>query len=147
MFNLKINVMKTSYRKKSNLLFTALFVCAAFLLISFSQGVEEWIVPDKYKIMENPTSADKKNLTIGKNLYKKHCKSCHGEDGLGDGTKAAGLDTPCGDFSSEEFQSQTDGDLFYKTTIGRDEMPSFSKTISDDEDRWLIVLYMRTFKE
>ena len=69
--------MKTSDRKKSNLLFAALFVCAAFLLISFSQEVEEWLVPDKYKTMKNPTSVTKEDLAIGKNLYKKHCKSCH----------------------------------------------------------------------
>ena len=147
MFNLKKKIMKTLNRKKSNLLFAALFVCAAFLLISFSQGVEEWLVPDKYKTMKNPTSSTKEDLAIGKSLYKKHCKSCHGAEGLGDGTKAEGLDTPCGDFSSEEFQSQTDGELFYKSTEGRDEMPSFTKTIKDDEDRWLIVNYLRTFKE
>ena len=48
------------------------------------------------------------------------------------------------DTEKKEFQSQTDGELFYKTTEGRDEMPSFKKTIKDDEDRWLIVNYMRT---
>lgn len=139
-------IMKT---KTINLhwLITISAIIFSMLLLSFIlQGDDEWVVPDKYKNMENPTDDSKQNLTIGKNLYNKHCKSCHGAEGLGDGTKAAQLDTPCGDFSSEEFQSQSDGALFYKTTEGRDEMPAFNKTIGDDEDRWLIVRYMRTFK-
>ena len=108
---------------------------------------KEWVVPIKYKNMVNPAADNTKDLPIGKALYNKHCKSCHGKEGFGDGTKAANLDTPCGDFSSEEFQSQTDGELFYKTTSGRDEMPAFEKTIKDPEDRWLIINYLRTFKE
>lgn len=139
-------IMKT---KTINLhwLITISAIIFSMLLLSFIlQGDDEWVVPDKYKNMENPTDDSKQNLTIGKNLYNKHCKSCHGTEGLGDGTKAAQLDTPCGDFSSEEFQSQSDGALYYKTTEGRDEMPAFNKTIGDDEDRWLIVRYMRTFK-
>ena len=121
---------------------TIAFSLLFFILFSSSQDIVKWAVPDEYKTMENPTDAD--DIKIGKSLYSKHCKSCHGKEGYGDGPKSAGLDTFCGDFNSEEFQSQTDGELFYKTTEGRDEMPSFKKTIKDDEDRWLIVNYMRT---
>lgn len=52
-----------------------------------------------------------------------------------------------GDFSSEEFQEQTDGALFYKITTGREDMPSFEKKIVDPEDRWLIVNYVRQLSE
>lgn len=106
-----------------------------------------WKVPDSAKNMENESEADEEGLAIAKELYSKHCKSCHGKEGLGDGTKAEELDTPAGDFSAEEFQAQTDGELFYKTTEGRDDMPTFKKKIPDDEDRWLIVHYLRTFAE
>jgi len=51
-------------------------------------------------------------------------KSCHGAKGLGDGPKSKELDTPTGDFSTD-LKAQTDGDLFYKTKEGRDDMPSF----------------------
>ena len=73
------------------------------------------------------------------------CKSCHGSKGLGDGPKSKELDTPSGDFSLKEFQAQTDGELFYKIQTGRDDMPSFKKKITDDEDIWNLVNYMRTF--
>jgi mono/diheme cytochrome c family protein len=119
-------------------------------LYSFESAYQnkDWVVPDSANKMKNPTDADDEdNLDIGKTLYDKHCKSCHGKDGLGDGPKAAELDSDAGDFSSEEFQSQTDGALLYKTTEGRDDMPSFAKKIPSEEDRWLVVNYMRTFAE
>ncbi|MDZ7743988.1 MAG: cytochrome c [Bacteroidota bacterium] len=120
-------------------------VLMAFVFISFTQDDGDWEVPSKYLKMENPTEDNARNLKIGKALYSKHCKSCHGNQGLGDGPKAASLETFSGDFSSEEFQSQFDGALYYKTTFGKGEMPAFDKSISSDEDRWLIVRYMRTF--
>ena len=113
---------------------------SAFVLID----QDPWPVPPEYEEMVNPIEADDESLDIGKALYKKHCLSCHGKEGLGDGTKAAQLDTPCGDFSSDEFNEQSDGALFYKSWIGRDEMPNFEKKIPDEEDVWHIVNYMRT---
>jgi mono/diheme cytochrome c family protein len=120
------------------------------MLISFSVLVaqsEPWEAPASAKSMKNPTGNDKESLMIGKSLYDKHCRSCHGKSGLGDGPKAAELDTPSGDFTLPEFQAQTDGELFWKTTEGRDDMPTFEKKIPSDEDRWLIVNYMRSFAE
>lgn len=116
-------------------------------LLAFTKiNQEKWVVPSKYATMKNPVSADT-DASIGKSLYEKHCKSCHGKEGYGDGPKAADLKGDLGDFSSEEFQKQTDGELFYKTTFGRDDMPEYTKKMPEDEDRWLIVNYMRTLKE
>ena len=60
--------------------------------------------------------------------------------------KAKTLKTFPGDFSSADFQKQVDGEHFYKTKFGRDEMPKFDKKIPD-EDIWSMVNYMRTFKK
>lgn len=118
-------------------------------LLSFTSLMqEEWVVPAKYEKMTNPTDADDEdNLADGKSLYLKHCASCHGKKGLGDGTKADEVDGDLGDFSSEEFQAQSDGALFYKSYIGRDDMPSFEKKMPDEDDMWYIVSYMRTLGE
>ncbi len=119
----------------------------SFALYSFTSLVqEEWKVPAKYETMKNPIDTDT-DKAIGKSLYNKHCKSCHGKEGYGDGSKADEMEGELGDFSSEEYQAQSDGALFYKTTIGRDDMPEFTKKMPDDEDRWLIVNYMRTLAE
>ena len=119
----------------------------SFVFFSFTSIMQDkWVVPAKYENMKNPVPA-KQDAAIGKSLYNKHCKSCHGKEGYGDGPKADGLKGDLGDFSSKEFQAQSDGALFYKTTFGRDDMPEYSKKVPDDEDRWLIVNYMRTLKE
>ncbi|NQW36928.1 MAG: cytochrome c [Flavobacteriales bacterium] len=119
-----------------------------FTLFSFTSFIQEkeWKVPAKYETMKNPIAADT-DTAIGKSLYTKHCKSCHGKEGYGDGPKANEMEGELGDFSTEEFQAQTDGALFYKTTFGRDDMPEFSKKLPEDEDRWLIVNYMRRLAE
>ena len=111
------------------------------------QQKKPWPVPDNYKSMKNPVASDPAAVTEGKALYATHCKSCHGTKGLGDGTKAATLKTEAGDFSKSDFQSQTDGALFYKTSEGREDMPSFKKKIPDADERWSIVSYLRTFKK
>jgi mono/diheme cytochrome c family protein len=125
---------------------------AAFALVVFTAYVprqmgDPWVVPEKYKKMKNPVASDKETIAAGKALFVKHCKSCHGAKGLGDGTKAAQLKTKCGDFSSADFQSQSDGSIFYKTSEGRDDMPSFKKKIPVQEDIWSIVHYLRTLKK
>ncbi|MBT8271970.1 MAG: cytochrome c [Bacteroidia bacterium] len=107
---------------------------------------EEWVVPAKYENMNNPTDP-KADLDIGKSLYNKHCKSCHGKEGYGDGPKAADQEGDLGDFSTPEFQAQSDGAIFYKSYIGRGDMPNYEKKIPDTEDVWLIVNYVRTLEE
>ena len=132
----------------NSLLFLMVFITLA--LFAFKPVInyqEKWEVPAKYKTMKNPAAGDDEAMEIGKELYAKHCKSCHGKTGLGDGPKSAELDTDCGDFSMEEFQQQADGVLFYKSSFGRDDMPAFNKKISSDEDRWMIVTYLRSFEE
>lgn len=122
------------------------FLTLSFFLLVNAQGVHEWIAPAKYKTMKSPVSANKENTANGKELYNKHCKSCHGAGGLGDGPKAATLDVPCGDFTAKKFVAESDGEIFYKISEGKDKMPSFKKMIPDDNDRWYIVQYIRTFK-
>lgn len=114
-------------------------------LFSFTKLTqEEWKVPAKYQTMKNTVEASKDNISLGKTLYAKHCKSCHGNTGLGDGTKAKEVDGDLGDFSSKKFQAQTDGAIFYKSYIGRKDMPNYEKKITDKDDVWAMVHYMRT---
>jgi mono/diheme cytochrome c family protein len=135
--------MKNHFNIIAALLLSAVFLFA----FTFADQGNPWKVPDKYEKMENPHDADKESLKIGKRLWKKHCASCHGSDGLGDGSKAANLETSAGDFSSEGFQAQSDGAIFYKSWFGRDEMPNYEKKIRYEEDVWHLVNYMRTMGE
>jgi len=112
----------------------------------FTMPQEKWLVPDDYKNMENEYAGEDED-GIGEELYMQHCKSCHGKEGYGDGTKAKELETEMRDLTSEEVQEQNDGELFYKSFIGRDEMPNFEKKVRDDEDRWMVINYLRTIAE
>ncbi len=122
------------------------FIGTSFTLKSLVDK-KPWPVPDNYKTMKNPVVSNAESIAEGKTLYGSHCKSCHGTKGLGDGPKAAQLKTEAGDFSKADFQAQTDGAMFYKTSEGRDDMPNFKKKLPDADERWSIVNYMRTFKK
>jgi mono/diheme cytochrome c family protein len=126
-------------------------VAAGLIGISFtatnSQQKKPWVVPDNFKNMKNPVASNAESIAAGKALYATHCKSCHGAKGLGDGSKAAQLKTEPGDFSTAEFQAESDGAVFYKSIEGRDDMPSFKKKIPDADDRWSVVNFIRTLKK
>ncbi|MGI9532829.1 c-type cytochrome [Lutimonas sp.] len=127
--------------------FFMIFGLLSVVMLSFSAfDQDEWVVPEKYENMKNPTDPSV-DLDIGKQIYSKHCQSCHGKQGYGDGKKADDVEGDLGDFSTAEFQSQSDGALFYKSYIGRNDMPNYEKKIPDEEDVWLVVNYMRTLAE
>ncbi len=125
------------------IMFTMLFSMGLF---SFKVVQEKWVVPAKYEKMKNPTTSSADNVAEGKALYSKHCASCHGKKGLGDGTKAKEVEGDLGDFSSAEFWSQSEGAIFYKSFIGRKDMPNFEKKMSE-EDVWYVINYMKTLKK
>lgn len=133
-------------KKKISVVLAGLFIIAVLAFIPKTATQTEWKVPDADKNKVNPIKGDAASLANGKTLYNTHCKSCHGTKGKGDGPKAAQLDTESGDFSKASFQSQTDGSLFYKTKVGRKDMPSYKTKIPDANDMWAVVNYMRTFK-
>ena len=133
---------------KKQFLIISTIVLGSFVLLSMTinelDTQDPWEAPAKYQKMKNPYLDDADAGKIGRILYSKHCKSCHGTKGLGDGTKAEDIDTPIGDFTDPAFSSQSDGSLYYKTFFGRDDMPGFNKKITDEEDKWLLVNYIRS---
>ena len=73
------------------------------------------------------------------------CFVCHGPKGKGDGMAGAGLTPKPTNLTTEEFQSQSDGAIFWKITEGRAPMASY-KTSIPEKKRWEIVNYIRTLK-
>jgi len=127
---------------------TILLAGLAVVLASFTALPNDpWPVPDKFNKMPNPLKSDATSLATGKEIWAKDCQSCHGKLGKGDGSKAAQLKTLPNDFTKADVQGQSDGALFYKTNEGRGDMPSFKKKISDPEEIWSVVNYIRTFKK
>lgn len=127
--------------KRSNFIKLWTLVC----LLTFSVSLfADWDAPAKEKSKKNPVPADTASLKLGKELYEKKCASCHGDTGKGDGKMAGMLKEKPSDIS--DLSGQTDGELFWKITVGKEPMPSFSKALSE-KDRWSIVNYLRTWKK
>jgi len=129
----------------------AIVLTIGLFIVSFTfksqQDQKPWPVPAAAKAKKNPVPNSAESVKAGKELWNTYCKSCHGAKGLGDGTKAPQLKTEPGDFSLASFQSQTDGEMFYRLSEGRDDMPASKKKIPDEEDRWNLVNFMRTLKK
>lgn len=128
-----------------SLLFAGILL-AAFTLPQDKKIGGPWEIPAKYKTMKNTYKDDASLMKVGKMLYTKHCKSCHGSKGEGNGPKAKSMKTEIRSLKMAEVQAQSDGVLYYQSFIGRDEMPNYEKKIGDDEDRWAIINYLRTLK-
>ncbi len=121
-----------------------------------SEGVEEPTVevePKDYGVpaddanIINPIAADNGSLQRGEEIYSSSCVKCHGEEGRGDGAVGAILDPKPVDFRAEHVKELSDGELFYITTHGVEGTGMLAFTFFEEEDRWHLVNYMRTFQE
>ncbi len=109
---------------------------------------EPWEIPTEYKNKKNTYADDESLLRLGRGTYGRHCRSCHGRAGEGDGPMAAQLETFPGDFTNAEWQQKyNDGEIYYMSFVGRKEMPNFEDKISDEEERWAVVNFIRSLKE
>lgn len=125
-------------------LFAALTIVFAMCLFSFVAAEKKaWDIPAKYKAMKIKKKGDTESIKLGKTLYTKYCKSCHGS-GKGDGAKASSLKTKMDDFTAPAFKALPDGSKYFMSFVGRDEMPNFEKKVVDEEERWAIINYMNT---
>jgi mono/diheme cytochrome c family protein len=124
-------------------LFVALTVVFAMSLFSFiaSEKKPAWVIPANYKAMKIQKKGDAASIALGKTLYQKHCKACHGS-GKGDGAKAASLKTTMDDVTTPAFKAIPDGEKYYMAFVGRGDMPNFEKKVVDEEERWAIINYL-----
>jgi hypothetical protein len=67
--------------------------------------------------------------------------SCHGTPGK---ANYLNLVPPPGDPATDKIQKNNDGEIFYKLTVGRGQMPSFRSVLSTNEI-WNIISYIRSF--
>ncbi len=103
-----------------------------------------WEAPPKAKTVERPAPADDKSLARGQKLFKQNCVPCHGEYGRGDGPMGKALGIKPGNLTNaERMRSQTDGEIFWKISKGKEPMPVFELKLGSRE-RWDLVGYVRT---
>ncbi len=105
-------------------------------------GSSEWRISPRRARSQNPVAPDAASIARGAELYRQECESCHGATGKGDGPEARDLDTEVPDITGPKTWNQTDGELFWKITLGRRPMPSQRKLMTEEE-RWHLVNHAR----
>jgi mono/diheme cytochrome c family protein len=99
-----------------------------------------WKAPAEAVARVNPLASRPETAAGGRKLFVRNCVECHGKNGSGMEQKhSADLQLPV-------VQQQSDGTLFWKISNGNASrgMPSFSKL--PEQQRWQIVLYLRSLK-
>ncbi|HSF14203.1 MAG TPA: cytochrome c [Vicinamibacteria bacterium] len=105
-----------------------------------------WEVPDEAKAVENPVENTPEALSAGAELFKKHCVMCHGESGKGDGPATQFIKPAPPDVTTADARNRlTDGEIFYKMTVGKQPMPPMNRKMSETE-RWQVVHYLRSLQ-
>lgn len=122
---------------------------ALFLVIFlFCQSGEDWLAPKLAKQTINPLLKFKDNAMmneIGRKEYQSQCATCHGDNGLGDGEAGRFLKKRPADLTNKKFNNQTDGEIYWKITAGRNPMPAYGGVISGKKI-WTIINYLRSKK-
>ncbi len=72
------------------------------------------------------------DASAGKDVFSKHCVSCHGADGKGNDAVAKMMKVPIPPLGSKEVQALSDADLGKVITEGKGKMPAM-KSLSGDE--------------
>ena len=103
----------------------------------------EWKAPARAARKKNPYPADAASLKAGRTVYVAECTDCHGRRGAGDGPGARDLKTKVPDLAKAYIWQQSDGELFWKISAGRGDMPGFDDMLDEDQ-RWRVLTYART---
>ena len=127
-----------------------LFILLSTLLLSFiGLNIQEdrWLAPEGAKKLNNPVNSSKKaeSAKRGAKIFKTRCMICHGAEGKGDGIGGKALTPKPQNLTLGMVQSQSDGEIFWKVTNGRNDMIKWGPILSE-EQRWDLVNYVRTFK-
>lgn len=106
---------------------------------------QQWEAPAEFANLKSPIKFTPDAVKQGKQLYMQRCELCHGAEGKGNGAYNKPEFKQSTNLASKVVQANTDGELFYKVTNFRDRHPASAK-IFTDEQRWMIVAFLRTFK-
>ena len=117
----------------------------ALITVSGEQpgSTEKWTAPAAEARKKNPVAVSESSLAAGQKIYVKRCVACHGKTGNGDGPDAADLGIHPAKLSDGSIRGQTDGELFWKITVGKKPMPNYGSRLSPT-DRWNVINYLRS---
>ena len=129
----------------SSVVFFTALIGSTLIAVSVAEpeSKEKWVAPAAEARNKNPVPVNESSIAAGQKIYLQRCAGCHGKTGNGDGPDAADLGIHPAKLSSAAVQGQTDGELFWKVTVGKKPMPSYRSRVSII-DRWNVINYLRT---
>lgn len=92
--------------------------------------------------LKNPIPALEHSVARGRILFQRHCLSCHGALGRGDGPVGLKFQPKPMNLSLEMVRTQPDGRLYYTISRGSVFMPAYGYAIRSEE-RWHLVNYIK----
>jgi len=114
---------------------------------------DPWMVPAEASARENPLTASAELLVEARQLWGRHCETCHGSEGRGDGPSARlhaerHGQKPRNLTKTAVQENLSDGDIFWRVTYGIIEedniiMPAYGDKLPADQQRWKLVLMVR----
>src|SRR3979490_1745091 len=120
-------------------------VAAAIVYSAVNKAPWSWPVPEEAKQLKNPLQPTAPVLKSAREVYLDKCAHCHGDTGKGDGRDAARYDPQPADFTdAKRMNAVTAAAFFYKISQRENPMPFF-KTKLSEEERWELVLLIRSF--
>lgn len=102
---------------------------------------QDWVVPADRANRLSTFPFNEETRKSGEHIYTVNCMSCHGNPGK---SNSINLIPPPGDPATEKVQKNSDGEMFYKVSTGRGQMPSFRSVLTAN-DIWNVISYVRSF--
>ena len=122
-------------------LMASIFIMACAWFVIQAQTPKRNLEAQKLK---NPVPSDAESTEAGRLLYKRHCASCHGPNGKGDGGMALSGGTPS-DLTDETWDyGSTDGEIFTSIREGVSADMLAYKEKLNDKQIWQVVNYLRS---
>ncbi len=110
-------------------------------------------IPESVRELRNPVTPSPEGLRAARVLWKKHCETCHGVSGRGDGPNARlheqRKNVAPKDLTEAAFQKDiADGEIYWRIgngIIDADDiiMPAYAEKIPSDVERWRLVVFVR----
>jgi mono/diheme cytochrome c family protein len=119
---------------------------ASLLLLIMSAGSlfsQTNQIPAEAKSKTAPFLFTPETVKVGEQIFNTNCKSCHGDPGKGNYAKLVPIPK---DPASEEYQKNSDGEMFFILSNGKGLMPNFVNTLNE-EQRWQVIAFIRSYNK
>jgi len=97
---------------------------------------------------KNPAKPTAESQAKAKEVYKRDCALCHGDNGNGKTDLAAGMNLTLADWTDPKtLADKPDSDLFAIIRNGKNQMPAEDPGRASDTEVWNLIVYIRSLSK